>query len=377
MQMILIFSGYNQRAVIAFLRTLESNRIRQYRIIAASPQDTILKTKYRTHVFAVRKKRQLDLDEVCKLIDQIHLLETFEKVLIVPSTEALNRFILRYRDVLEKHNTVIPLVKEELYIRISDKQKFWELCNAHDFLVPKQSVRYSELLLPIVAKPLAYVSENGKIFSPVIINSENEWRDFTRNFPVDDFVLQEFIYGKSYYLLFYFSRSGDIYCLSQRNLAQQPKGKSIVAACISRMHEKSTVTRQYADMLKELGFHGLLMIELRETNNGFYMIEANPRFWGPSQLFCNSAFNFFEFFLHDYGILKEVPKRQIDYTAKYLWSGGIKGEILRNDDCIWLEGGRKYVSKHLQEFLENDIYDQPDTSKIYKEEAVIQQYKKE
>ena len=186
--MLLIFSGYNQRAVIAFLRTLESNHIERYKIIASSPQDTILKTKYKTKVFAVRKKRQLDLKEICGLIDQIYQLETCSKVLLVPTTEALNRFILKFREVLEKHNAVIPLVDESLYIRISDKQKFWELCKTNGFLVPKQMARFNVSQLPVVAKPRTYTAKNGKVFSPVIISSESELHAFDRDYPADDFI---------------------------------------------------------------------------------------------------------------------------------------------------------------------------------------------
>ena len=367
--MLLIFSGYNQRAVIAFLRTLESKHIDRYKIIASSPQDTILKTKYKTKVFAVRKKRQLDLKEICGLIDQIYQLETCSKVLLVPTTEALNRFILKFREVLEKHNAVIPLVDESLYIRISDKQKFWELCKTNGFLVPKQMARFNVSQLPVVAKPRTYTAKNGKVFSPVIISSESELHAFDRDYPADDFIFQEFVHGGSYYLLYYFSPGGGTYCLSQRNLAQQPDGKSMIAACISRLHEEDRIAAKYKAMLKEIGFYGLLMIELRKTDAGYYMIEANPRFWGPSQLFCNSGYNFFEFFLYDYGFLDKIPERQIDYTAKYFWSGGVKGKILVNDDCVWLDGGKNYISEHLHEFLENDVYNRPDTIEIYKAES--------
>ena len=37
------------------------------------------------------------------------------------------------------------------------------------------------------------------------------------------------------------------------------------------------------------------------------MIEANPRFWGPSQLFVDAGFNLFESFLFDYNIIETLP----------------------------------------------------------------------
>lgn len=61
--MIIVFSGYNQRAVIAFLRTLENNKLR-YSIIACGEQDTIFKTSYRKAVVYIRKQTVICLDDI-------------------------------------------------------------------------------------------------------------------------------------------------------------------------------------------------------------------------------------------------------------------------------------------------------------------------
>ena len=62
--MIVVFSGYNQRAVVAFLRTLEKNKVESFRIIASGDSDSILKTNYKEKVIYTRKKKKLDLEEV-------------------------------------------------------------------------------------------------------------------------------------------------------------------------------------------------------------------------------------------------------------------------------------------------------------------------
>lgn len=54
-KIVIVFSGYNQRAVISFLRTLEKNTI-CYAIIASSAQDTIFQSSYADKVEYVRKK---------------------------------------------------------------------------------------------------------------------------------------------------------------------------------------------------------------------------------------------------------------------------------------------------------------------------------
>lgn len=371
--MILIFSGYNQRAVIAFLRTLENNRVCNYGIVAESDHDPILKTSYKEKILYIRKEKGLDLDELCKILYQLNKWKPEEMTMIAPSTEALNRFLLKHRKMIEMYNVIIPLVDEELYIQVSDKEKFWRLCKEHGLLVPNQVgciVRYQS---PIVAKPKKYVADNGMIYTPYIIQSEVEFKLFQNRYPEQEFVYQELIYGESYYLLYFFTRDGRVQCLSQRNLAQQPNGKSIIAACLSTLHKENDIARRYADLFKEIGFKGLVMVELRKKGNDFYMIEANPRFWGPSQLFCNSGYNFFEFFLQEYGFLQDVSEKEIDFQAKYLWTGGYSGNLLEDANCVWLDGGKEIVTENIKEFLENDIYRQTDTMKIYAMEILENQ----
>lgn len=363
--MIIIFSGYNQRAVIAFLRTLKKNNIDNYAIIASSKTDTIFKTIYSNKVFYVRKQKQLDIDEMCNTIDEVCCLKKQEKAFIVPSTEALNRFLLNHRELLEQHNCIIPLVREELYKQISDKKSFCKLCRKHNILVPEEVMIGEAYAEPIVAKPKTYFSSKGEVFSPVLIQSQEEFEMFINKYATDDFMFQEFIAGESYYLLFYFSKNGDVYCFSQKNLAQQLGGKSIVVACCDNLHRNRDIVLLYQQLFKNIKYVGLVMVELRKKGNDYYMIEANPRFWGPSQLFCDSGYNFFEFFLYDNGFLNEIKKNKIDLKAKYLWSGGLNGEIMQSEDCVWYANGKEIVEMHEQEFLLKDIYNRADTMGIY------------
>ncbi len=69
-KVIIIFSGFNQRAIIAFLRTLEANKL-QYAIIAKSNTDTIFLTNYKDKVIAVRKSVPLVLGDLLKSISVV------------------------------------------------------------------------------------------------------------------------------------------------------------------------------------------------------------------------------------------------------------------------------------------------------------------
>lgn len=357
---ILIFSGYNQRAVIAFLRTLEKNSIEEYYIFACSEEDTILKTGYQEKVFAVRKNRQLDLDEICSLIRQAKKYGDFDTFCIPPSTEALNRFILEHLTDLETLGLENVLVEKALYETISEKELFSALCLSHHLLIPEKIVFPKQFAQKFVAKPKRYYSESGKVYNPVLITCETDYDRFVNTFPKNDFFYQPFVEGRSIYLLYYITRSGETYRFSQENLIQQPGGKSIVCAKSSTFHRES-IADAYEHMFLQINYHGFVMVEIRLCGEKFYMIEANPRFWGPSQLFVDARYNFFEAFLKEYGFLNSINLAEPNNEIHYYWNGGLASE--KREKPVFFNGFQSAFDSTA--YIRYDIYNRPDTKQLY------------
>ena len=364
--MIIIFSGYNQRAVIAFLRTLEKNGVNNYGIVASSNRDSILMTSYASKVRYIREHKELCFEEILYIIKEMRG-NSSEQCLLIPSTEALNRFFLQNRELLEKHNCLIPLVDQKMYELVSDKEAFWEYCQKRGLQVPEM-VELRESNIPFVAKPKQYYGKDGKSYSPIIVKTAAEYAEFVDRYNKEDFMYQEYVWGESFYLLFYFERNGAVYRLSQVNYMQQPAGKSIVMAACSDLHLKHPIVDLYEKLFLDMGYYGFVMVELRRREDAYYMIEANPRFWGPSQLFCNAKYNLFEVFLKEYGYIEKYSLENVDYHAKYLWSGGIVGDLLENQDCVWFNNGKEEAKKYMKEYLASDIYNYGDTKAIYEKE---------
>ncbi len=365
--MIIIFSGYNQRAVIAFLRTLEKNCV-LYGIVACTKEDEIFNTVYGEKVEYIRKDRKLNKSEMVKAINKIRKKynKEEESAWIAPSTEYLNRYLLKNRIFFEKNNCVIPLVNEELYEKISDKEKFYMLCKKNLIDVPQSYDYVEKYEKPIVAKPKKYVASDKKIYSPIFITSEEELVKFKKEHQKDDFLYNEFIKGgDSFYLMFYFTRSGKVFKFSQKNIAQQAGGKSILAAVGAPYHLSQNIVKKYIKMFRKENFYGLVMVEIRRSEGIDYMIEANPRFWGPSQLFCDSKNNLFECMLEDFGIINKRKSEKADIMVPYFWSGGISGNIVKNKTCVWHGEGKKYFEMYVEDFKKHDIYGRKDTMKEY------------
>lgn len=369
-KVLLIFSGYNPRAVYAYLRTINNNGI-PYAIIASSEEDSILSTSYKDKVLYIRHKKELDYPDIANGILTIKNIIQADSLLIAPSTEGLNRFLLDARADLEALGCIIPLVNKETYETISDKAAFSELCTKYGILIPRE-VNISKDSLPFVAKPRKYCSPNTqKALSPIIIKNLNDLESFNAKYDISDFYFQEYIDGKSIYLLYYFDRYGECYKFSQENLIQQPGGKSIVAAISADYHNGAT-SAEYEHLFQCERYRGFVMIEVRQHNEKDYMIEANPRFWGPSQLFVDAGFNFFEVFLYDY-YLRSVPPvfPQNIKATKYFWYGGFLEAMKRNLKVDFYNKNEKKLLDELSEWISHDIYNRDDTEYIFAKECKL------
>jgi predicted ATP-grasp superfamily ATP-dependent carboligase len=365
---VIVFSGFNQRAVIAFLRTLKENELK-YAIIAKSEDDDIFLTEYKSNVLAVRRSVPLDLNDLLEAIKTVQNKCNMERCIIAPTSEALNRFLIAQKEHFNEIRCEIPLVDRDLYEAISDKYSFGELCSRNGICTPKV-LEFDEInILPVVAKPKKYFSTVGKALSPIIIHNSQELKSFHQEQNSENYYFQEYISGKCLYLLYYFGKSGVIYKFSQENIVQQPDGKSMVAAVSSDLHN-TIESKKYEELFKSLQFFGLVMVEVKQRDGINYMIEANPRFWGPSQLFVDAGVNFFEALLYDFEVLDHLPKlnESTDIT-RYFWFGGVVDTYKENKRLKFYEGNENDLMYSLPAWLQSDVYRRTDTMDIFKKEV--------
>lgn len=364
---LLIFSGYNQRALIAFMRTLEDNGL-EYAIIASSSQDPIFDTVYKKSVYATRGKAELDLDDIIACVNGVRGAIGDARFIIPPSTEALNRYYLENKAYLNKINCIMPIVSRDLYEKLSDKISFSRLCIDSGINVPVEYKNLDDIKLPIVAKPRKYVASNGVIYSPALIRTEKDLGDFKGSHNEADFFYQDMLDGRSLYLLYYVYRDGKVVKFSQENFVQQPYGKSMIAAEASNFHQ-SKESEKYEKLLKSVNYYGLIMIEVKLGLLGCSMIEANPRFWGPSQLMVDSGVNLFEDFLYDNGLLVNKPLHSKAHRAKYYWGGGAMG-MKGIDNLDFHNYSRSTYEQELESWTSVDVYDRDDTREIFERERI-------
>jgi len=364
----LIFSGYNQRAVVAFCR--EATRLSvPFCILAKSDEDTILKTSYKDHVYAIRSEKLLSKADLDACIVKTKATTNFTDFVILPSSEFLVRFFLDNRAYYKRQNCTIPLVSSELYAKISDKYSFGKLCEANGLLIPLEFENPESLSFPFVAKPRLYFSNgNARTLNPFLILSETDWKDFLQKEDTGAFYYQEFIDGSCFYLLCYLSMSQKDVCYSQKNLVQQAGGKSMIVAQSSDIHHLP-IADKYVGMLKNEGFEGLIMIELKKKGDEFVMIEANPRLWGPSQLFVDAGVPIFEAFIQDQGFEIQTSERSEIKEVLYFWHGGIAEDRKNGKEIAFHEYTPELLDENLERLLACEVYLREDTKEIFYNES--------
>lgn len=328
----------------------------------------IFSTIYSKNVLNTREEKQLILDDVKKSIEACKNKLSADRYILAPSTEALNRFFLENKLAFEEIDCEIPLVEKDLYENISDKYKFGEMCKTNNILIPKEYQSIHEIQFPYVAKPKKYFTDKGRIYTPFLIHNEKEKQDFIDKCNPKDFFLQEFIKGKCLYLLYYFYKNGTVAKFSQSNKIQQPGGKSMLAAESSDFHEGNE-SLKYEKLFKQAGFFGLVMVETKEADGECYMIEANPRFWGPSQLFVDSDINLFEAFLFDNNLLDNKPE-YISTTKKikYFWYGGLVESMKKFNYIVYHDYSKERFDEEYFEWASSDIYNRDDTKVVFEQE---------
>ena len=220
---------------------------------------------------------------------------------------------------------------------------------------------------PFVAKPHMNITADGRSLYPILIRSSDEW-DTARSTigSLSDYYFEALIEGPSHYLLYYLPAdpASPVFSWSQRNLLQQPGGKSMLFARSDTLHTTPTSDR-IVSMLRGDGFHGLAMVELIRSGSEYVAIELNPRLWGPMQLLRNAGSHLLRAFVEDavHGRITSANPAA-GHAASYLWLGGLCAGM------VWHQPRPRFPWLSLSRRLTGDVYLKPDTLGMFVNEWV-------
>ena len=331
-------------------------------IIANGDEDTILHTQYRKNVALIRDYNRMDIIYIKEIIQRINIDYKYKQVYIVPNSEYIIRFIFENKASLQEIGVNIDYLGEQsLYEMLSDKISFYNLCRTHGMCVPL-NFEDEKLKYPIVIKPKRYFDSNNKVYYPQMINNKKELDAFLNGKKEEDFFLQEYIEGKSYYLLFYIGENTEV-VYSQKNILQQPYGKSMIYCKPHRFEIK--IYQPFISMFREIGYKGMIMIELIKKDGQYYCIEANPRLWGPIQLTLDNRVPIIENFIKECGFYIETFTEEVLYKNVYYWNGGYVEAL---DKYGYIIDHDVNEEKNINELIKVEVYNREDTRLIFEEE---------
>ncbi|RLK48373.1 hypothetical protein DFR31_2252 [Alkalispirillum mobile] len=347
----LLFSGHNQRSVVALARYLKNNDI-DVCIASSGSDDPIYHTDYSDLVVYERESKKVTVE----LFNIISRRTNGRPLIYIPTTEYINTFVLRNRPAVEKSGVRILLCDRATYEEVTGKQSSQRLmCDSGPLSTPRM-LNWDQCITPCVIKPKQNIS-SGQALYPIICTDKETLADTLRTIKKSEYFVQEYITGTSYYLCGYLATNGAFDGYWQRNIAQQVGGKSIVFAesCSNPGIETNAVTKK----LSCAGFQGPFMVEIIKSGPTPYYIEINPRFWGPLQLGIDYYPSFLDGFLADYFGKQRTSggnKTPGDHKT-YAWFAGAT-----NFDIVALND---FKLPQYKEFKKHDVYNRPDTIRLH------------
>lgn len=352
--------------MFGFLRSLRQCGARA-NVIARTEDDRILHSGFRRDVKWVRPTHDLSLEIFSESVRRVRADSGEATFVVLPSTEYFNTFLLRHRCEIEEMGCHIPLIQASLYARLTEKRTAVDFFSNAGLAVPNQISALSSCEPPLVAKPLCNVSASGQSLYPHLLNTRTELEVFLTTHDTKDYFFQEYVNGDSLYLLFHLSRTGaQDFIWSQRNLLQQPEGKSMLLAESSDFHDSETAAR-IVRALHNVGFHGLGMVEMIRTADRDVFIEMNPRIWGPIQFCFDQQELLLQAFigeaLHDDPMYFANCRPKLRRT-RYFWLGGLLETLRAGKQPEWHTARRALLPVVLRN-LASDIYLRKDSWRCF------------
>jgi hypothetical protein len=354
----LLSAGSNERALIALCRGFTRYGI-DFGLIGRGPDDLLLRSKYAGHFLGMGSRDTLSVADILWSVQKARRRYGRRNWVICPTSEHMNRHLLEKRDVLLAEGVELALCDGELYRKLSDKRSFRAYCLGAGLDVPPllQADPHSAPL-PFVAKPNENINAEGRILYPYIVRTEADRKRFLRDRDWEQFHLERFVRGESWYILYYIDGCGGLRSGAQRNLLQQGQGKSVVLARTEKYPDVGLV-HHLALRLRVDRYRGFIMVEVRRDHTNAVMIEAIPRCWGPFQLTLDAKMGLFEAFLNDYGYDIDLIAPTEDGVL-YLWKEGL-WRALRDGMGVALHAPLTSIASALSIGWTSDIYARHDS----------------
>ena len=277
----LLWWSTNTRAAATLLAAGSVNRVPT--VLVLDPSSPMPPERYLDSAIVVERERShVSEEEIEQIVRSASKQLGVSQLLLAPTSEYLQSFVHARLDAMAKIGLHVLPKSALSYSLLSDKANLSELVAGRlDFPLPKMvEAKLGET--PFVAKPKRNLSQQVPL-RPYLVHNEITWQRYLAQY--EDFFPQELVRGESLYWCGIRSESGDVRGYFQSNIGQVRGGGSISVAQREPDRLYRVEQNKIRRFLNKINYVGPIMFEFRVP--GFFLIEINPRFWGP--LFLDSS----------------------------------------------------------------------------------------
>lgn len=335
--MSVLITDASKRAALAAIRSIGSKGVE---VTAASDETNCagFLSKYATHK-VIMTNPQVDsekfLDEIEKelRVKKQDCLFPIHDFSLIPVLKEKKRF-----DAL----TSVPFCDFKTFEKTWDKEETLKVAKLANVPIPKTmtvtSVKEVEKLsdvdfeYPVVVKPASQTQLENKGAKTSYVSSKNYCHSIKdvqliASQIVSDSgkaLIQEYIQGNGVGVAALFNKGKPRALFSYKRVREYPITGGPSTLRKSTNDEK---LKEYAsNLLEKLKWHGLAMVEFKQTPTGkYYLMEINGRFWGSVALAINSGVDF-PYLLYEMGTkgdVEEVTTYKVGVLQKWLLPGDV------------------------------------------------------
>jgi protein-tyrosine-phosphatase/predicted ATP-grasp superfamily ATP-dependent carboligase len=289
---VLILDGHSKAAAASVLALPRKCALH----VAAMEDDCVCFASRRV---AERHRQPREPEALRDWLRDLHAREDFD--LVIPSTEA-SLLAVKARDLDPILRSRCVLASEASLDTALDKRRTLELAARLGVLVPQGALIASideavePLAWPVVVKPIhSKVATGTQTLSlqPRICVDVPAWNEALAEFlPFTPVLVQEYFRGYGVGVEVLYEHGQARWLFAHRRIHEWPVtgGASSYRRAIP---VPPALYRATLDLLGELAWHGVAMVEFKLADNGDYrLMEINPRLWGSLPLAIGSGVNF-------------------------------------------------------------------------------------
>ncbi|MEY4580291.1 MAG: hypothetical protein RL701_4994 [Pseudomonadota bacterium] len=224
-----------------------------------------------------------------------------ERHVLLPTCDDTAWFYARHRETLQRYYHLTSCTLDAFYALLNKKQ-LMEACRAVGIDIPETRYLANEsdiarvaeaATFPLLIKPATQIlfksREKGTIVTKpaAFAAAYGGFRKLTYTAPLQAFdasvawpLVQQYIPGAQtniYNLSGYIGRENSVFRASVKILQAREIG---VGICFERADVDTALSDAVRALFERVGYHGIFEIEFIRANDRYYLIDANPRFYG-------------------------------------------------------------------------------------------------